>query len=110
MQNQQEIAKIAYELYLTRGGAPGDPVADWVTAERIYAEKMAQHEASFVVNKNEAPATKPRARKVVAKESSTKQTKQVEAKAIPAKADKKAAEVAKPKRVSSKKTNGAAPN
>ena len=39
MNTDQEIARIAYELYLKRGGAPGDPVTDWTTAERIYAER-----------------------------------------------------------------------
>jgi hypothetical protein len=34
-----EIATIAYELYLKRGGIAGDSVTDWVTAERIYAER-----------------------------------------------------------------------
>lgn len=39
MNQQNEIAQIAYELYLKRGGRPGDPVQDWITAERIYAER-----------------------------------------------------------------------
>jgi len=38
--NMDEIAKIAYELYLQRGGQPGDPVNDWLTAERIYIERL----------------------------------------------------------------------
>ena len=29
-----EIERRAYEIYLSRNGAPGDPVADWVQAER----------------------------------------------------------------------------
>jgi hypothetical protein len=30
---QDEIAARAYDLYLQRGRAPGDPVADWLQAE-----------------------------------------------------------------------------
>lgn len=29
-----EIRRRAYEIYLNRNGAPGDPVADWLQAER----------------------------------------------------------------------------
>lgn len=29
-----EIERRAYDIYLTRNGAPGDPVADWLRAER----------------------------------------------------------------------------
>jgi hypothetical protein len=42
MDQQREIEQIAYELYLERGGRPGDPVADWLTAERIYIERQTQ--------------------------------------------------------------------
>lgn len=28
-----EIERRAYEIYLSRNGAPGDPVADWLQAE-----------------------------------------------------------------------------
>lgn len=31
---QEEIARRAYEIYASRGYAPGDPVADWHEAER----------------------------------------------------------------------------
>lgn len=31
---QDKIAKRAYEIYLERGGAPGNPLDDWVRAER----------------------------------------------------------------------------
>ena len=37
MGRQQEISKIAYELYLQRG-VSGDPFEDWVEAEKIYEE------------------------------------------------------------------------
>ena len=30
---QEEIALRAYHIYLERGGAPGDPRADWLRAE-----------------------------------------------------------------------------
>jgi hypothetical protein len=30
----QQVALRAYELYLARGGRPGNPVADWLQAER----------------------------------------------------------------------------
>jgi hypothetical protein len=29
----EEVARRAYEIYLSRNGAPGDPVSDWLTAE-----------------------------------------------------------------------------
>lgn len=41
MESNHEIAKIAYELYLMRKGAPGDPVSDWIMAERIFSERQA---------------------------------------------------------------------
>jgi hypothetical protein len=31
---QEKIATRAYEIYLERGGAPGNPLEDWVRAER----------------------------------------------------------------------------
>jgi len=31
---QEKIAKRAYEIYLERHGAPGNPLDDWVRAER----------------------------------------------------------------------------
>jgi hypothetical protein len=37
MGRQQEISKIAYDLYLQRG-VSGDPFEDWVEAEKIYAK------------------------------------------------------------------------
>lgn len=32
--SDDEIRERAYQIYLERGGAPGDPVADWTQAER----------------------------------------------------------------------------
>ena len=37
-----EIALRAYELYLERGGAPGDPLQDWMQAERELREKYSK--------------------------------------------------------------------
>ncbi|TWT41121.1 hypothetical protein RAS1_38140 [Phycisphaerae bacterium RAS1] len=35
-----QIRKRAYEIYLRRNGGPGDPTADWLTAEReLLAER-----------------------------------------------------------------------
>lgn len=31
---QDEIARRAYEIFKSRNGRPGDPVADWLQAER----------------------------------------------------------------------------
>jgi len=36
---QQKIALRAYEIYLERNGAPGNPLEDWVRAEREVLEK-----------------------------------------------------------------------
>ena len=33
------IARRAYEIYLERGGAPGDPLDDWLRAERELSNK-----------------------------------------------------------------------
>lgn len=40
MDRYSEIAKIAYELYIRRQGAPGDSQADWYIAEGIFAERQ----------------------------------------------------------------------
>ena len=36
---QQKIAQRAYEIYLERNGAPGNPLEDWVRAEREILQK-----------------------------------------------------------------------
>ena len=41
MGRQQEISRIAYELYLQRG-ASADPFEDWAKAERMYQERTNQ--------------------------------------------------------------------
>ena len=33
---RERIARRAYELYLARGGAEGDPMEDWLAAEREF--------------------------------------------------------------------------
>ncbi|MCO6436376.1 MAG: DUF2934 domain-containing protein [Phycisphaerae bacterium] len=35
----EEISRRAYEIFLGRGGAPGDPMADWLQAERELSQK-----------------------------------------------------------------------
>jgi hypothetical protein len=39
---QEEIALRAYEIYLERGGAPGDALEDWTRAERELLEKSSK--------------------------------------------------------------------
>jgi hypothetical protein len=36
---QEKIAQRAYEIYLERQGAPGNPLEDWVRAERELLQK-----------------------------------------------------------------------
>ena len=38
----EEIALRAYEIYLERGGTPGDALEDWTRAERELMEKNAR--------------------------------------------------------------------
>ena len=38
----EEIALRAYEIYLERGGAPGDAFQDWMQAERELLEKYSK--------------------------------------------------------------------
>jgi hypothetical protein len=39
---RQEIALRAHQIYVERGGAPGQEVADWLQAERELLEKYAK--------------------------------------------------------------------
>jgi hypothetical protein len=48
---QQKIELRAYEIYLERKGAPGNPLEDWVRAEREVLQKSAR------TTKKSAPAT-----------------------------------------------------
>lgn len=38
----EEVAKVAYELYLKRGGAHGFDVEDWMEAEKIVRARREQ--------------------------------------------------------------------
>lgn len=38
----EQIALRAYEIYLERGGAPGDALEDWTRAERELMEKNSE--------------------------------------------------------------------
>ena len=42
--DKEQVAKLAYELYLRRGGAHGCDTEDWLTAEAILVEKAYQAE------------------------------------------------------------------
>ena len=37
--DRERIARRAYELYLQRGGREGDPMADWLEAERELTQR-----------------------------------------------------------------------
>jgi hypothetical protein len=37
---REEIALRAYEIFLDRGGAPGNSLEDWIRAERELTEKL----------------------------------------------------------------------
>jgi hypothetical protein len=37
---QEKIQQRAYEIYLERNGAPGNPIEDWVRAEREILQKI----------------------------------------------------------------------
>jgi glycosyltransferase involved in cell wall biosynthesis len=43
---EEEIRKRAYEIFLSRQGAPGDPVGDWLQAERELLERMTAQRAA----------------------------------------------------------------
>src|SRR5262245_53410502 len=105
MDQHQEIARIAYELFLMRGGIPGDPVADWVTAERLFAERL-KSQTVHIVDSTVATETnfEIKATTIEDKSSSTfgiemEETKPVRARKIAVK--KEAAPVA-PKKVEPK--------
>jgi hypothetical protein len=60
MGRQQEISRIAYELYLQRGMA-GDPFEDWVEAEKLYEKR--QTSGSKRAESESGSSTKQRKRK-----------------------------------------------
>ena len=43
----EEIRRRAYELFLQRNGAPGDPNADWLIAEREVRTRYANNQAAL---------------------------------------------------------------
>lgn len=40
---EEQIRRRAYELYLQRGGMPGNPSHDWLVAEQEVRSRQAQH-------------------------------------------------------------------
>ena len=46
----EEIRRRAYELFLQRNGAPGDPAADWIVAEREVRARLANKESAFAAS------------------------------------------------------------
>jgi len=44
---EEEIRRRAYELFLERQGAAGDPAADWLVAEREVRARYAGKESAF---------------------------------------------------------------
>lgn len=42
LSSQEEIALRAYHIFLERGGAPGNALADWTRAERELLQKNGQ--------------------------------------------------------------------
>lgn len=43
----EEIRRRAYELFLQRNGAPGDPSADWIVAEREVRARFVGKDSAF---------------------------------------------------------------
>lgn len=43
----EEIRRRAYQLYLERKGAPGDPAADWIVAEREVRVRHARQDSAL---------------------------------------------------------------
>jgi len=46
MPAEEQIRLRAYQVYLERGGLPGDPVADWIRAERDLIAEAAKTRVS----------------------------------------------------------------
>jgi hypothetical protein len=45
---REAVARVAYELYLRRGGEHGHDVEDWLTAELLLKEKLKRRRNSSV--------------------------------------------------------------
>jgi hypothetical protein len=43
----EEIRRRAYELFLARKGAAGDPAADWIVAEREVRARYGRHDSAL---------------------------------------------------------------
>lgn len=63
----EEIAKVAYDLYEKRGKTQGNDLDDWVKAERIVTERYAE------IKKDEIDVMSEVAEKVVTKKRQRKQ-------------------------------------
>ena len=48
----EEIRRRAYELFLERNGAPGDPAADWIIAEREVRARYASKDSAFAASQS----------------------------------------------------------
>jgi hypothetical protein len=46
----EDIRRLAYELFLQRNGAPGDPAADWIVAEREVRARHASKESALAAS------------------------------------------------------------
>ena len=42
LSHQEKVALRAYEIYLERNGSPGNPLEDWVRAEREVMQKSSK--------------------------------------------------------------------
>ena len=43
MVTEEQIRRLAYQLYLARGKKPGDPLRDWLQAEKELRTELVQH-------------------------------------------------------------------
>lgn len=77
MDKREEIAKVAYELYIQGGRIDGKDVDNWFEAERIVTARCTQKEAAPAEKqaKQEATGTAPRAgRAATASRTTAKRT------------------------------------
>jgi hypothetical protein len=55
-ETEHEIRIRAYELYLSRGGADGDDLSDWLEAERIVRNSRRSSGDEDIENRSSPPA------------------------------------------------------
>ena len=55
-ETEQEIRIRAYELYLSRGGADGDDLSDWLEAERIVRSSRQRSDDELTEDRSSPPA------------------------------------------------------